>query len=685
MWPLVLAIALVLVTVLGHGLWLLAAWAIRQLGGSPHIKQPSLRPCVSCGRSTPARDNRCEWCGASLDVPRFTEMADHAALVRSLRRLVQQGVINEKEVEDLLARIEAHRRQQFQAARSAAPQAAAGSAGAPRVSPAPPQPPKQAPQRTPPREVPVAELVEKPACPAGVSPVPSAPGAASAQRAATSAVSPPAPRAHDARVTPAPMPQRPLPPDAPRPRRSWAQLVEAFMEERNMRWGELIGGLLIVGGGVALAISLRERLQAIPYSQFLIFALITAGVYGAGLYSHYRWRLATTSRGLLTIAMLLTPVSFLIMARLSGGDSQPITLAVDAAGLVVFSGLAWLAARVVVADRPWLAVLGAVGNSAVALAMTPLAQQQLSPAFASGVGVAPSAVLLAAVAGWLAGRRTPAEPASPRSARRWLYANRSTWLLTLLGVSLFAWIVAEGHYLAEIIKQTGLTAARDECAAPLAAAAVAPLLAGLALLRHSPAGEAMEPYRAAGTAIALAGMTAMLVALAFAWPWPEMLLAVGLFDAAVLAAAALRYRAPILHAGTIFSTALVVLVGYHARVAGLFGPPDDQVGRELLDGVTSAASGNLLGVLFVVSAAVAEWFVRTGRRRDAAVYAIGCGALAVVGLSLVTWRGAAGGADALRASILYGVYGLIGVGLAVRWNKLTMSYLGLTLIQGAAL
>jgi len=39
-----------------------------------------------------------------------------------------------------------------------------------------------------------------------------------------------------------------------------------------------------------------------------------------------------------------------------------------------------------------------------------------------------------------------------------------------------------------------------------------------------------------------------------------MLLVVGAFDAVLLAVAALGYRSPILHAGTIFCTALVVLV-----------------------------------------------------------------------------------------------------------------------------
>lgn len=43
------------------------------------------------------------------------------------------------------------------------------------------------------------------------------------------------------------------------------------MEERNIRWGELVGGALIVCSSVALVISLWETLKTIPYIQFFIF------------------------------------------------------------------------------------------------------------------------------------------------------------------------------------------------------------------------------------------------------------------------------------------------------------------------------------------------------------------------------------------------------------------------------
>ena len=48
------------------------------------------------------------------------------------------------------------------------------------------------------------------------------------------------------------------------------------MEEKNIRWGELVGGMLIVGCSIALVVSLREQLQSIPYFRFCIVSIITA-------------------------------------------------------------------------------------------------------------------------------------------------------------------------------------------------------------------------------------------------------------------------------------------------------------------------------------------------------------------------------------------------------------------------
>src|SRR5262249_10818766 len=154
---------------------------------------------------------------------------------------------------------------------------------------------------------------------------------------------------------PAPLETAPVP---RRPRRSFAELLAAFMEERNILWGELVGGLLIVGCSIALVISLWTTLEKLPYFPFLVFAGITASLFGAGLYTLHHWKLETTSRGLLVISTLLVPLCFLtllvpvnLLPLEVPPEEQPsevLRAATEITALLVFAGLVSLASRVLV-------------------------------------------------------------------------------------------------------------------------------------------------------------------------------------------------------------------------------------------------------------------------------------------------------------------------------------------------
>jgi hypothetical protein len=106
----------------------------------------------------------------------------------------------------------------------------------------------------------------------------------------------PFPEAH--RESPTAESTRYVPP--PRsPRRPFSEVLNAFMEESNIRWGEIVGGLLIVGCSTALVVSLWSEISQIPVLKFLIFTTVTAALFGIGLYTEHRWKLPTTSRGIL--------------------------------------------------------------------------------------------------------------------------------------------------------------------------------------------------------------------------------------------------------------------------------------------------------------------------------------------------------------------------------------------------
>ena len=74
--------------------------------------------------------------------------------------------------------------------------------------------------------------------------------------------------------------QPPVPPPSPR---SLAEILAEFMEPHNIRWGELIGGLLFIIGATALVITQWETVHRF---RFIVSVGVTAAMFGVGLYSH---------------------------------------------------------------------------------------------------------------------------------------------------------------------------------------------------------------------------------------------------------------------------------------------------------------------------------------------------------------------------------------------------------------
>ncbi len=138
--------------------------------------------------------------------------------------------------------------------------------------------------------------------------------------------------------------------------RGFASVLQAFMEESNIRWGELLSGLLIVGSSVGLVISLWATLEkAIPYFPVAVFLVATAAMHGAGLYTLKYWRLKATSRGLLLVSTLLVPLNVLAAIALNdrNPDYFPIDYAAVTVGLAVLAAIVYSAARILNKHNPW--------------------------------------------------------------------------------------------------------------------------------------------------------------------------------------------------------------------------------------------------------------------------------------------------------------------------------------------
>ncbi|MEQ1903383.1 MAG: hypothetical protein ABL888_04295 [Pirellulaceae bacterium] len=208
---------------------------------------------------------------------------------------------------------------------------------------------------------PPAVSTQTPAAQPPVSVQPSSPPPASVRPPLAA----PVPAASTAAGTPAPAVASNLPWEQPEPaprapRTNWKELLKGFMEERNIRWGELASGILIVGSAVGLVISLRRELQnTIPYFPALLFLLLNLAIHGAGAYTLKRWKLRNTSRGLLLIGMLIVPLNFLAGVLLSSGGidqrplSDPVVWLAIIIGITGFGWLSWSSSTLLFRRGAW--------------------------------------------------------------------------------------------------------------------------------------------------------------------------------------------------------------------------------------------------------------------------------------------------------------------------------------------
>src|SRR5262245_7387897 len=456
------------------------------------------------------------------------------------------------------------------------------------------------------------------------------------------------------------------------------------MEERNILWGELVGGLLIVGCSVALVITLWQTLEQIHYFPFLIFSSITLALFGAGHYTLHHWKLEATSRGLLVIATLLIPLNLLVLAGLSRGRGGGLAeTATTAAGLALSVAVVASAGRVLAARARWLLVLGVVGAAATQLLVPRLPAPPSAWLLALPACLAVSCQ--AAAIGWRLRllRGAGVQPAwekrqvgnLPHEA---LDEGEVYSLLLFLGLCLFALAVPLGFLLS---RAADMRRALQYLAFPLAVSGVPVLSAGLLLQRRL--GEErplLGGLRTVSTAIVLAGMLVLLGAVTLAWPDPGVLLAVCAADAAVLTYLAFRQNMPLAHAAALPCLVLGYLTAFHLAVGNLVLSREG--GVSLAAELFSGASGAALAMLVVLLSGMAELLLRRGLREHAVAQALGSAAVAGLSLWLVNTDGSSGPG---RAALVCGLYAVVGLLANVRWQRLSLSYAGQGLLLAATL
>jgi hypothetical protein len=465
-----------------------------------------------------------------------------------------------------------------------------------------------------------------------------------------------------------------------RPRRSLGRLLGAFMEERNILWGELAGGMLIVGCSIALVITLWHSIESLPYFPFLIFAAITAALFGAGEYTLHHWKLESTSRGLLVIALLLVPLNLLVLADPSLAHAGPsLEWMFKGTALVLALGMVRRAGRDLIGvgalpgpiDRRWLFVLAVVGAAGSQLLMPTLVSEE-RPLLYVVLGCVPVACHLLASGAVVAGLAR----ARARSETQHVEVRQANALFVFLGMSSFALFVSLGFLLSRS-GDIGMGLAR--LAEPFALASVPILAGGLLVWRGLPSDEAGP--RTAGAAVAFTGLAFMLSAVVLAWPQPLPLLLVCLSNAVLLTILAFRWRLPYAHAVALPCLALAVLLVVQLALGNAVAP-EESLGWWLAEQLTSPTSGIVMAILMVLSVAGAEALTRLGQRVHAASYALGSGALGVAALLTTASHGIE---SPWPAAIVHGLSAACALALYARWQRPALPYIGVNLFVAASL
>lgn len=602
-----------------HGFSVLLRSLDRMLLGTPakETRDPASQHCVGCGRSLDGWMIQCLGCGLPRNSTLARQLHDVFHVLRQLRDLQDRGLIDEAVVD------------QVQDAMVARKQALLAELVPAREEP-----------------LPVLALADPEPVQAEVAPAPVA--AVAAPVVAVAVAASPEPPPAIAELVPEPVAVAPAEP--PPRRRPFTELLTAFMEERNILWGEVVGGLLIVGCSVALVISLWQTLQRIPYFPFIIIAAVTASLFGAGLYTLERWKLHSTSRGLLMIASLLVPLDLLVMAGLHrdlGGQFDWLEVGVLGVVLSLFVYLLRRAGQVLLPAQSWLYPTAVLGPSACELAV---------PMLGSPPGVAAAVLLGTAAAACHGGTACRAIRLAARGDE--LDEGEAQRLFGFLGVSTFALATLLGLLIYASQAATPLL----QKLAPLVAVGGVPLLAGGALV-HRRLAEAGT--RTAGTVIAMIGAAIQLAAVPLAWPDPLQVGLVCFLNFIVLTSAANRYRLPIAHAPALASLAL----GYLTVIMLLTGETS-LASRWLV----SSSAGWALVPLVTVLGLVGEWLLRRDRHADGISYTLAAGLLMLPSLTLVT------AGDPYRAATTYFLYAA-GILLSNRrWRMPALSYVGLALL-----
>jgi hypothetical protein len=661
---------LAVVAVVGHVLWLAFAAVLEIFFGAPQRgprqQNVSARTrCVLCGSWLHPDDRRCLSCDLDPECAEAAELRGLNATSRHLARLARTHLLDGAAGATIRASIDRLRRELIDHLEKQVGLTVSRRPAADRDRQPAPDPLKGGGKDEPLRSKTDAEVGQTPE----LQPIPTV-----------------LPASNPAPAAPRPRPQSISNQGPPLPRRTFGEMLAGFMEERNILWGELVGGLLIVGCSIALVISLRKTLEALPYFPFLIIAAVTTALIGAGRYTLSHWKLESTSRGLLVIGTMLVPLCFMVLAGWSverNGDWLELTMEAGALGLFTWlvSGAARILLRPALGAAPgsdWLATAAILGASASQLLVPHIEEARPGSGLVGLVGYVPAIFFSVAQGLALTG-----------VWRRVRVSSRAAGGLFLsLALGLYSVLIA---FTFVLYQTENFSQALEYLAVPVALAGLPLLLGGTIAnaklaLSETPTDESelgglpLGVAAVIATIMALAGTLVLLLALVAAWPHPIRLTAIGLVNAAVLALVAHRFRLTAAYVPAQICLAVASLTGFHL-LAGHLAVQRQHLGWHLWNLWWSAPSGVVMLGLAGALAGAAEWLARKQRPADSLYQAVGAGVFAIVSLIVVA-------TDAFqtpgRMALVYGIIAAGAWAANLRWRQVWLTRAAAAVLFGAA-
>lgn len=450
------------------------------------------------------------------------------------------------------------------------------------------------------------------------------------------------------------------PPPRP-PRRSFSEMLNSFMEESNIRWGEIIGGLLIIGCSTALVVSLWSQISQIPVLKFLIFTTVTAVLFGIGIYTEHRWKLPTTSRGILTIATLLVPLNFLAIAAVSSSDTAgTLVLTSELLAPAIFLCLVYFAGRIITPGCAHLLSAGILGSSVGQLLVRHLAAADASPGLLVFLGAFPVACYVVSVG---LGLRFVLKD-------RTIDAKETATVFTILGTMSFAALLPFGL----LLYKSGPLGMSMMYLAPLVTLWGVPMLATGTVLWRRIQDKSLIASRTIGTALAILGLMIGLAGMILAWPNPASIVPAALLNFAILTALAVVLEMPVAHIVASGCFGLAYLVLFHV-VAGHVDWQNLRV-TSLVTTCLNITSGQALIGAFGILLIGSEWWKQHRRDQDSRYYLIAACLIAVISLTTITAFGPLAGSELKSIWICYSLYSVAAFWIAWRQKLLLFSWLG---------